>query len=187
MKIKKIIISIFLSIMFIYVFHNLYSIGNKNYERIRFEIKEKIINSEQYVDFTSKEFDAETWNKEDMLSVLGDKIYKNGNSTIKFDSSDEMVIINSDVGNYKGKKKCKVYGKFKFDFLTDSSECLYIMKMPKSVGILLIDNKKIYNNDQIPDLDVCIPLKGYSPYIIEVSPILNGYIAMPSGTYWLEQ
>jgi len=31
---------------------------------------------------------------------------------------------------------------------------------------------------------VCVPLYGFSRNRIEVSPIMSGYAAMPSGTYW---
>jgi hypothetical protein len=42
----------------------------------------------------------------------------------------------------------------------------------------------MFRNDAMPDLAVCLPLYGYSRNRIEVSSVMDGYIVMPSGTYW---
>jgi hypothetical protein len=48
----------------------------------------------------------------------------------------------------------------------------------------MIMDYKTMINQAVPDLAVCLPLYGYSRNRIEVSPVMNGFIAMPSGTYW---
>jgi hypothetical protein len=64
-----------------------------------------------------------------------------------------------------------------------STDCLYIRHNKSLAGTLLIDGEE-YRNEQIPDLSVCLPLYGFSKNRIEISPVMNGYIVMPSGTYW---
>jgi hypothetical protein len=64
-----------------------------------------------------------------------------------------------------------------------STDCLYLRKNPHTEGLVMIDGAML-RNDAIPDLAVCLPLYGYSRNRIEVSPVMDGYIVMPSGTYW---
>jgi len=141
------------------------------------------IDSSEYVDFTTTKYNALTYKKEDMLFALGGKTFKNGNSSIQFNRTDGTVEINSDRGFYNGRENCQIYGKFGFEIMAASSDCLYIRRNQKTGGILLIDNTT-FKNDQIPDLAVCLPLYGFSQNRIEVSSVMNGFIVMPSGTYW---
>jgi hypothetical protein len=141
------------------------------------------IDSSEYVDFTVTKYNALTYKREDVLFALGGKTFKNGNSYVKFNRMEGTVEINSDCGYYNGKKNCQIYGKFGFEVMAASSDCLYIRRNPRSGGTLLIDNTT-FQNDQIPDLAVCLPLYGFSLNRIEVSSVMNGYIVMPSGTYW---
>jgi hypothetical protein len=139
--------------------------------------------SAKYVDFSTDQYNALTWRREELMITLGNRNYKNGNSTIKISRTEGVIQLSSDDGFYNGKYGCQFYAKYEFDILGASSDCLYIRKNPKGGGIMMIDNVT-YKNDQIPDLSLCIPLYGYSGNRIEVSSIMNGYIAMPSGTYW---
>lgn len=141
------------------------------------------IDSSEYVDFTVTKYNALTYKKEDVLFALGGRTFKNGNSSIKFNRAEGTIEINSDRGFYNGKENCQIYGKFGFDILGASSDCLYIRRNPGLSGALLIDNVT-FKNDQIPDLAVCLPLYGFSKNRIEVSSVMNGFIVMPSGTYW---
>jgi len=145
--------------------------------------KKTAIDSSEYIDFTVTKYNALTYKKEDVLFALNGKTFKNGNSHIKFNRLDGTVEINSDSGFYNGKENCQVYGKFGFEIMAASSDCLYIRRDQKTGGILLIDNTT-FKNDQIPDLAVCLPLYGFSQNRIEVSSVMNGFIVMPSGTYW---
>ncbi|MDR2923618.1 MAG: hypothetical protein LBU85_09800 [Treponema sp.] len=143
-----------------------------------------VIDSAEYIDFTSPKYNALTYKKEDVLFTLGGKTFKNGNSYIKFNRSEGTLEINSDRGWYNGKGNCQIYGKFGFEIMAASSDCLYIRRNPRMSGTLLIDNVT-FKDDQIPDLAVCLPLYGFSQNRIEVSSVMNGYIVMPGGTYWI--
>ena len=145
--------------------------------------KKTAVDPGDYIDFTVTKYNALTYKREDVLCALGGKTFKNGNSYIKFNRLDETVEINSDCGFYNGRENCQIYGKFGFEIMAASSDCLYIRRNQKTGGILLIDNTA-FKNDQIPDLAVCLPLYGFSQNRIEVSSVMNGFIVMPSGTYW---
>jgi len=145
--------------------------------------KKTAIDPGEYVDFTVTKYNALTYKKEDILFALNGKTFRNGNSCVKFNRLDGTVEINSDAGCYNGKENCQVYGKFGFEIMAASSDCLYIRRDQKTGGILLIDNTT-FKNDQMPDLAVCLPLYGFSQNRIEVSSVMNGFIVMPSGTYW---
>ena len=145
--------------------------------------KKTAIDPGEYVDFTVAKYNALTYKKEDILFALNGKTFRNGNSCVKFNRLDGTVEINSDAGCYNGKGNCQVYGKFGFEIMAASSDCLYIRRDQKTGGILLIDNTT-FKNDQMPDLAVCLPLYGFSQNRIEVSSVMNGFIVMPSGTYW---
>jgi len=141
------------------------------------------IDPSEYVDFTMPQHNAMTFKKEDLLYVLGENTYRNENSYIKINRSEGTIEINSDCGEYNGKKNCQIYGKYGFEIMAASSDCLYIRRSQSLNGTLLIDGTT-FKNEQIPDLAVCLPLYGFSRKRIEISPIMNGYIVMPSGTYW---
>jgi len=141
------------------------------------------IDENEYVDFTMPRHNAMIFQKEDLLHTLGDKTYRNKNSYIKINSSEGTIEINSDCGTYDGRDNCQIYGKYGFEIKAASSDCLYIRRNPGVSGTLLIDGEA-FTDGQIPDLALCLPLYGFSRNRIEISPIMNGYIVMPSGTYW---
>ena len=141
------------------------------------------IDSAEYIDFTVEKYNAKKIQREDLLYTLNGVTYKNGNSTIKVKTHEGVIEISSDNGYFNGKQNCQVYGVYAFDIQAASEDCLYIRKNQRKPGYLLIDNI-IYRDDAVPDLAVCLPLYGYSRNRIEVSSIMDGYIAMPSGTYW---
>jgi len=142
-----------------------------------------MIDSNVYVDFTIKEYNAMTWKREKVLDDIGGKMYKNRNSYIKINKLEGTIEISTDSGYFNNKEKCQIYGKFGFDVVGASTDCLYIRRKQDVGGIIMIDSIT-YKDNEIPDLVTCIPLYGYSSKRIEVSPIMNGFIAMPSGTYW---
>jgi hypothetical protein len=145
--------------------------------------KKTVIDPSTYVDFTVKKNDARNMRREDLMYMLNGAEYKNGNSSIKINAKEGTVELQSDSGVYKGKKNCQVYGVFSFDIQAASEDCLYIRKNQKKSGFLLIDSM-MYRDDAVPDLAVCLPLYGYSKNRIEISSVMDGYIVMPSGTYW---
>jgi len=157
--------------------------GGYSEKKSRDKSQKVAVDAAKYVDFTTEKYNAVFWKREDLLSELGGRTYKNGNSTIKINRIEGTVEITSDRAAFNGKQGCQLYGKYKLDVLAAGSDCLYIRRNPREGGVLIIDNVT-FNNDQIPDLLTCIPLYGYSKNRIEVSSVMNGYIAMPSGTYW---
>jgi len=155
-----------------------------NGERVKIDRSQRTaIDASEYIDFTMPQHNAMTFKKEDLLYTLGENTYRNGNSCIKINRSDGTIEINSDCGEYNGKKNCQIYGKYGFEIMAASSDCLYLRQSRNLNGTLLIDGTA-FKNEQIPDLAVCLPLYGFSRNRIEISPIMNGYILMPSGTYW---
>jgi hypothetical protein len=153
-------------------------------ERVKPDRSKRVaIDGNEYVDFTVLRHNALTFRNEDLFFTLGDKTYRNGNSYIKINRSEGTIEINSDCGVYNGKDNCQIYGKYGFEIKAASSDCLYLRRNNGVGGALLIDGEA-FTNDQIPDLAVCLPLYGFSRNRIEISPIMNGYIVMPSGTYW---
>jgi len=153
-------------------------------ERVKIDRSRRTaIDADEYVDFTVSLHNALTFQKEDLLYTLGDNTYRNGNSYIKINRSEGTIEISSDSGVYDGKMNCQIYGKYGFEIKAASSDCLYLRRNPGVSGALLIDGEAFIDG-QIPDLALCLPLYGFSRNRIEISPIMNGYIVMPSGTYW---
>jgi hypothetical protein len=142
-----------------------------------------VIDTAQYVDFTIPKYNARTVRREDMLYALNGVTYHNENSSIKIKSMEGTIEIISDNGFYKGKNGCQVYGIFGLDIQAASEDCLYIRHNPRKDGFVMIDGQYL-KDEEIPDLEVCLPLYGYSRNRIEVSSIMDGFIVMPSGTYW---
>ena len=141
------------------------------------------IDTAEYVDFTTAKYNANTIRKENVLYTLNNASFKNGNSSIRIKTREGAVEISSDNGRYNGKDNCQVYGVFSFDVKAASSDCLYIRRDPRKEGFVMIDGV-MFRGDAVPDLAVCLPLYGYSRNRLEVSSVMDGYILMPSGTYW---
>jgi hypothetical protein len=145
--------------------------------------KRTVIDKAEYIDFTTAKHNARSIKREDILFFLNGGTYKNDNSSIVIKSREGTIELSSDSGYFNGKNDCQVYGVFAFDIQAASEDCLYIRKDQRKSGYLIIDNV-VYRDDAMPDLAACLPLYGYSKNRIEVSSIMNGYIVMPSGTYW---
>jgi len=157
--------------------------GGDSAKEKRSRTQRTAIDSNEYFDFTVEKYNAKAVKLEDMLSILNNGTFKNGNSIIKIKTTEKAIEITSDSGRYNGKENCQVYGKFAIEIKAASSDCLYIRKDSTSEGFVMIDGV-MFRNEAVPDLAVCLPLYGYSRDRIEVSSIMDGFIAMPSGTYW---
>jgi hypothetical protein len=141
----------------------------------------------KYVDFTVQGTNAKMFKKQDLLADLrGTFRAENGNSFIKIDRQEGTVVISSDSAVYQGKSNVNMYAKYVFDVAAASSDCLYIRMADKRNAHLIIGNDS-FQDGAVPDLLVCLPLYGYSRNRIEISPVMNGFIAMPSGTYWADK
>jgi len=146
-----------------------------------------VIDAAKYVDFTVKENNASDFTKQDVMSELGGT-YKiaGGNSFITIDRIDGTVTLSSDDAWYKDAGSHNMYAKYVFDVQAANGDCLYIKMDKKKQAQFLIDSESMANQ-AVPDVAVCVPLYGYSRNRIEVSPVMNGFIAMPSGTYWAQK
>jgi hypothetical protein len=149
--------------------------------------KKTVIDASKYVDMTAKENNAAQFTKFDILAELNGKyIHAGGNGYISFDRKDMTVTISSDNAFYNGQKGLNFYARYVFDVDAANSDCLYIKPDKNKRGQMIIGALAFSDHD-LPDLAVCLPLYGFSRNRIEVSPVMNGYIAMPSGTYWAEK
>jgi len=149
--------------------------------------KRTIIDAGKYIDLTINENDAKKFKKEDLLNEsIGTYIIEGGNSYIKIDRLSGTIVLSSDDAFFNGKKGNNMYVKYSFDVEAANNNCLYIRMKDKKKVQLLINNETFINNE-VPDLAVCVPLYGFGRNRIEVSSIMNGFIAMPSGTYWVKK
>jgi hypothetical protein len=144
--------------------------------------KRTVIDAGEYIDFTINKHNANMFKKEDILYKSDGTFQLEGsNSYIKIDRAKGRITINTDRAmNIPGKQ---FYADYSFDVAAASDDCLYIRLVDKT-GATLITDDKIYKNEEVPDLLVCLPLYGFGINRFEVSSVMNGYIGMPSGTYW---
>jgi hypothetical protein len=149
--------------------------------------KRTVIDATKYIDLTAKENNAAKYTKYDILTELNGKyLQENGNGYISISRRDGTVTISSDNAFFNGQKGQNMYARYVFDVDAANSDCLYIKPDKNKKGQMVIGAQAFSNHD-LPDLAICLPLYGFSRNRIEVSPVMNGYIAMPSGTYWSEK
>jgi hypothetical protein len=143
-----------------------------------------VLDSSKYTDFTIRENNANRFTKQDVLYELnGTYKIAGGNSHITIDRSAGTITISSDDAWHEGSGSHQLFAKYRFDVSAANNDCLYI-KMDKSKKAHCIIDNVTFVDHEVPDIAVCVPLYGYSFNRIEVSPVMNGYIFMPSGTYW---
>jgi len=143
-----------------------------------------VMDGARYVDFTAKATNTGKYTKADILFELGGT-YKiaGGNSTITINRQEGTISLSSDNAYFDGKDGRNMYAKYLFEVQAADESCLYIKVGDKRKATLLVDGQS-FSGYAIPDIAVCVPLYGYSRNRIEVSPIMAGYAALPSGTYW---
>jgi hypothetical protein len=145
------------------------------------------IDASKYVDMTAMGNNAAKYTKFDILAELNGKyVQENGNGYIIINRQDGTVTISSDNAFYNGQKGLNMYARYVFDVDAANNNCLYIRPDKNKKGQMVIGSLS-FSDHELPDLAVCLPLYGFSRNRIEVSPVMNGYIAMPSGTYWAER
>jgi len=143
-----------------------------------------MIDSAKYIDFTVSANDAFKITKQDVMYALnGVYSLKGSNSYITIDRKDGTIALSSDDAWYNNEGGHNMYAKFVFGVSAANENCLYLKKDNKEEAQLVIDSES-FVNQAVPDLLVCLPLYGFSQNRIEVSPIMDGYILMPPGTYW---
>jgi hypothetical protein len=145
------------------------------------------IDASKYTDMTAQENNAAKYTKFDILADLNGKyIETHGNGYISFNRQEGTVTISSDNAFFNGKKGQNMYACYVFDVNAANSNCLYIRPDKNKKGQMVIGSLA-FSDHTLPDLALCLPLYGFSRNRIEVSPVMNGHIAMPSGTYWAEK
>jgi len=146
-----------------------------------------VLDASRYVDFTVQGTNASKFTKQDiMLDLNGTYKIAGGNSYITIDRKDGTITISSDDAWYENSGGHNMYAKYVFDVQAANEDCLYIKTGNKKQAQMIVDYKTMVNQE-VPDLAVCLPLYGYSRGRIEVSPVMDGFITMPSGTYWAEK
>jgi len=145
------------------------------------------IDASKYTDFTAKNVHASKFTKQDIMYELnGTFKISGGNSYITIDRKDGTVTLSSDDAWKDDSGGHNMYAKYAFDVQAANEDCLYI-KMDNKREAQMIMDYETFINQAVPDLAVCVPLYGFSRSRIEVSPVMDGFIAMPSGTYWAEK
>jgi protein involved in sex pheromone biosynthesis len=182
---KKTGMAVLMAVLIISACNNgFYSNNNESNERVN-KSKRTVIDASKYVDFTVMENNAAMFKKDDLIyTSFG--TFRNGNSYIKIDRKEGTVELSSDNAYYEEKEGQQFFAKYQFDVQAANNDCLYIKQPGKKNGTAIV-NEYVFNDAAIPDLLVCIPLYGFGKNRIEVSSIMDGYIAMPSGTYWLSE
>jgi len=146
-----------------------------------------VMDAAKYVDLTARNINAAKYNKQDFLfEVSGTYRIAGGNSFVTVDRADGTVTLSSDDAWYNGTAGHNMYARYVFDVQAANEDCLYLKIGSKRRAHFIIDSTAA-DNQAVPDLAVCLPLYGFSRNRIEVSPIMDGYIAMPSGTYWADK
>jgi hypothetical protein len=149
--------------------------------------KKTVIDGSKYIDMTARENDAARFSKFDILAELNKKyVHEGGNGYISFSREDGTVTISSDDGFFNGVKGRNFYARYVFEVDAANRDCLYIKPDKNKKGQMMV-GMQVFNDHELPDLALCLPLYGFSRNRIEVSPVMNGYIVMPSGTYWVEK
>jgi len=146
-----------------------------------------VIDDAKYTDFTVRENDAAKITKQDVLYALNDTYsLGEGNSYITIDRREGTITLSSDDAWYNGGGGHNMYAKYAFNVRAANENCLYVRMDGRKGARLIIDGESFADN-AVPDLFVCLPLYGFSRNRIEVSPVMDGYILMPSGTYWAKK
>jgi len=142
------------------------------------------IDAARYIDFTSKQVKASSFTKQDIMYELnGTFKIAGGNSYITIDRSDGTVTLSSDDAFFEESDGRNFYAKYSFAVKAANEDCLYL-EMDNKNGAQMIMDFQSFADQAVPDLAVCVPLYGFSRNRIEVSDVMDGFIAMPSGTYW---
>lgn len=146
------------------------------------KISRSAVDSSEYKDVTLANVNAKILTKTD-FAVLCSGEYKYGNSSIVVDFKKGRLSLRTDscqLEKYAGKS-------FSIDYIytvkAASSSCLYLC--PSTYNNLHVECDGVsYKAVEFSSFAAFIPLYGFGQNRLEVSSILAGEIAMPSGTYW---
>lgn len=141
------------------------------------------IDSAKYIDLTMPSADANTISKEDLLYVSAGT-YRLGEAYIAINANKGTVALFNPSATIPGRAgTVRFEAEFPFSVFPANKHCLYLRQANRNELVVKLDGIEYKGND-VPDLICCVPFYGYGGSRLEVSPIMNGNIAMPSGTYW---
>ena len=158
-----------------------YSTGAMGKQKISRSVQ---LDDGEYVDVTLKDINASIITNSDFNLLCRGTFYHEDGSFIMIDSSSEMCFIHSEKCNTNDENKGKAFdSSFVYKICSASPNVLYLCPLTKS-GVMVNINGRPVNSFDIPSFSTYIPLYGFGQNRIEVNPILDGDIALPSGTYW---
>ena len=140
------------------------------------------LDSSFYKDVTLSNINAKLLTKYDFASVSEGTFY-NGKSYINVDFNKGFVTLFTPQSSSK-----EIYGKsfkvsFNYEIKAADQNTLYLCPSSFSNLKCFVNGQEISAN-QISNLNFIIPLYGYGKSRLEVSSVMNGFNAMPFGTYW---
>lgn len=142
----------------------------------------KAMDEKPYIDLSAEPNNANTIDKVLFMENV-EGVYRQGEAFIKFNrlrGTVEMFNPQATIPTM-GVKEFRAI--FSYSVFPASKNILYIK--PANTGSLMVRlNNVEYKAHEIPDLITCVPFYGFGGGRLEVTPDMNGYIAMPSGTYW---
>ena len=140
------------------------------------------VDASKYIDLTMKSADANTVTKENFLYIAEGK-YTLGEAFIRIDGTKGTVTLFNPEATIPGKNgTVRFEAEFSFSVFPANKHCMYLRQANRNELVVKMDNVEVKGND-VPDLICCVPFYGYGGARLEVSPIMNGNIAMPSGPY----
>lgn len=156
--------------------------SNREYERA----VTKAMDTKVFVDLTDGKNNAHNIDKAQFMIVVEGVYRHKSGAFIKLNSRRGTVeLYNPEATIEKlGKKEFKAV--FPYSVFAANKETLYIKQSNTGTLVVMLNNEE-KKAGEFPDLITCIPFMGYGGGRLEVSNIMDGFIAMPSGTYWYKK
>ena len=140
------------------------------------------VDSSRYIEVSGGNINTELVTVDSFLNLSSGMFVQDNSFIILNTTTKEITLSTNNIqsGEYKNKK---LEVTFPFIVKSASTNCIYLEPTNIKNIIATIDGKKICDLDTEQFL-FHIPLYGFGVQRIEISSILNNFIAMPSGSYW---
>ena len=151
--------------------------SKKKTEKVREENK-NCVDPGYFFDVTLKQNSAYAVSSEKISEVCEGR-YVKGDSSITV-SGDRVLLICESIesGKYKG---CSFVCDYEYTLKAAGRHVMYLC--PKRIKQIMINDTEV-SKGLYSDFYTYIPLYGFGENRIEVSSVMDGVIALPSGTYW---
>lgn len=179
---KYLILGCLFSVLMVSCTNNFMSISTSAPKPKKKVMAKSAVDTGKYMDMTLENKSAALYTKSDFAAVVTGRYY-NGESFVDVDMAKGKVHFYTPdccLPDYKGKSFDST---FIYDVKAASKDCLYISPSTKNGVDINIDGNTL-KAIEAPSFCLFLPLYGFGQSRIEVNPILNGEIALPSGTYW---